>query len=333
MIAPVQSNQIAATDAPKRKGGGDVAPAARIQDSTMLNVDEAALAGKESSHRRNSTDRNASLWLSSEIEKAQAGVTTQIVALTPALARVLLSRNPGNRKLSLASVDKYARDISNGSWSFNGEPVIVSRDGQLNDGQHRCEAVIAADMAIDVVLVIGTERQTRFTIDQGKTRSAGDYLGMNGKHDGLALAAAAGFVWQHREHGRLSQQTAHKATKGEVMAVVDAHPDLEESLAAIPSKGSDLAGGRSVLAFCHWTFSRRTPRAEVDRFFAMLVTGENLLASDPVLYARNRMITMRGKLNPNEKAELIFRAWGAHRRREKPKTLPILNGALPIVER
>jgi hypothetical protein len=321
--------------ATKEKGG---TPGSGRQGKTNMDIMAKAGAGNvpdpsATNYRVNSPDRNASLWLDDQIDRSQDSVTTQIVELTPALARVLLARNPDNRKLSEPTIAKYARDIANGSWSFNGEPIIIAKDGKMNDGQHRCEAVIAAGASIIVVMVVGTDRQTRFTVDQGRARMAGDYLAMEGHVDSVGLAAVAGYVWQHREHGRLSQQMLHRPTKGEILAVVDGNPDIAKSLALIPRAGNNLAGGRGILGFCHFAFSRRANAADVAEFFSMLVNGQNLSAKNPILYARNRLMANRGRLKPNEKAELIFRAWNAHRRRETPKTLAILDGPLPIVER
>lgn len=300
----------------------------------MEQVLETRRAGNHDAPRRGSPERNWSLWLDDQIARAQREVTTQVVTLEPSLARVLLARNPNNRKMSDATVTKYARDMANGTWAFNGEPVIVSKTGELNDGQHRCEAVLAADKAIQVIFVVGTERDTRLTVDQGKTRVAGDYLGMSGHHDSLALAAMAKYVWQHREHGKLSQQGINSPTKTEVLMLVENTPGLEQSLSAISKKGSDSVGGRSILAFCHWTFAERSKDSvAANEFMDSLIVGSNLTSNSPILYSRNRLMAMRGRLRPNEKAELIFRAWNAHRRGETPRTMPILGGGLPAVER
>lgn len=310
------------------------APEGCRQGTAEVDITVAAPADKPAAeYERVSPEKEASVWLEKEIAASRRTPVTKTITLTPALARVLLDRNAHNRKISETAVAKYARDMSNGAWEFNGEPIIVASDGYLNDGQHRCEAVIASGVSIRAVIVIGTDRTSRFTVDQGRARTAGDFLGMSGHADSLALAAAAGFVWQHAEHGKLSGQQAFRPTKGEILKTVDANPDLAKSLAAIASRGSDLVGGRGMLAFCHFLFSRKAPRADADEFMKSLVSGESLGANDPILYARNRLTAMRGRLRPNEKAELVIRAWNAHRRRERPKTLAILDGALPLVER
>jgi len=332
-----RQNFLTTSGVPKKNGG--TPEGARQGNQHMLNVAEKALPSKArivsdvAGFKSISDERRAVQWLDEQLLKSQHEVRAVVAELTPAIANVLLVRNQNNRKVSAVAVAKYARDINNGAWSLNGQTVVVSRDGDLNDGQHRCLGVIEANRAVPVVFVFGTERDSRFTLDQGKNRMAGDYLGMLGHVDSLGLAAVASSIWQHREIGRISTQTAHRPTKGEVLAVVEQHPDIAESLAFIPRKGCDSVGGRSMLAFAHWTFAKRATVPAANDFIVALVDGHNLTANDPILYARNRIMALRGRLRPNEKAELIFRAWNSHRKRETPKTLPILNGALPVVER
>lgn len=321
---------------PKEKGGK---PEDYRRGNTPMDIaQQEAVDNAEAvlnKFRVNSPDRNASLWLDDQIARSQNGVITQVIDLSPPLARVLLARNPSNRKISANTVENYARDMANGAWSFNGEPIIVSHDGFLNDGQHRCEAVLASNATIQTVLVIGPERASRLTLDQGKMRMAGDYLGMNGHIDSVALAAVAKYVWQHSRLGMLSSLSQLSPTKSEILDLVEKTPSIAESLKTIPAKGSDSVGGRSILAFAHWTFAKAGgSKTNADLFIESLVKGSNLGVRSPILYARNRLMSERGRLKPNEKAELMIRAWNANRRGDnKVGSLPIKGGALPAVER
>jgi len=299
----------------------------------MLNLGEAGRTEKKVRALSPDPDAAAAAWLSAHLAEGLSGVVTVTGKLTPSLARLLLARNPDNRRLSADAVEKYARDIANGNWRFNGEPVVISKDGLLNDGQHRCESVVLANEPISVVFVFGVDRDSRFTLDQGQMRKASDYLGMHGHTDAVALSAAATMLWQYRSHGRLSPQSVFRPTKGEVLAIVSQTPSLSVSLKVVDRKGCNLVGGRAMLAFCHCVFSERSGEAAATAFVDSLITGASLSSRDPILYARNRLSDMRGRLHTNEKSELIFRAWNAHRRHEQPKTLAILNGALPAVER
>lgn len=278
-------------------------------------------------------DAEAQRWLAALLLRGRSTVVTVRDRLTPARSRALLAVNPENRRLSAAVVDRYARDISNGAWSDNGQTIVVAKDGMLNDGQHRCHAVVLSGREITVVFVIGVERETRFTLDQGKTRLAGDYLGMKGHADPIALAAVAGYIWQHEQIGRLSEQVMYRPTKNEILSIVEDRPSVAASLYSVQKKGGKNAGGRSLLAFCKYSFASVSDEVAADAFIAALIVGANLHLGDPILYARNRLTLNVGRLKPNERAELIFRAWNATRRRETPKTLIVSNGALPNLER
>lgn len=322
----------AITDAPTKKGGAAVTARPVHRENAMLKIAEPAEINKEP-HFFASPEGRAAKWLNQQVQAARGTVTCGVVEITPPLARVMLERNPGNRRVSEVTVDKIVRDIENGTFVLNGESIIVASDGSLNDGQHRLCAVVKANAPVMSVLVFGPPRDTRTTIDQGRSKMVGDYLAMDGHSDSTALAAAAGYVWQWQTRGKISSQAQDRPTKGEVLATVDAHPGIAKSVAGIANKGSVGLGGRGLLGFCHWAFAVNSTAIEATAFIESYTTGAALLSRDPILYARNRIMAEGRRLSPAQKAELIFRAWNAHRRGETPKTMPILEGALPEVER
>jgi len=299
----------------------------------MLNLSEPARAEKKVRAMLPDPDAAAAAWLDEQLRVGRIEIHTVTGYLTPSLARLLLARNPDNRRVSADVIEKYARDIVNNNWPFNGQTISISKDGFLNDGQHRCEAVLLAGESIRVVFVFGLDRETRFTVDQGKTRIAGDYLGMHGFTDPTALAAAASMLFQYRQYGRLSFETRLRPTKGEVLAIVASTPGLLDATTRVHKRGSHTVGGRSLLGFCLFAFAERAGVTAATEFMDSLTDGAGLPARSPILYVRNRLADMRGRLNVNEKAELIFRGWNAHRRGQHPKVLPILGGNLPEVER
>jgi len=279
-----------------------------------------------------SPDKRAADWLETQIAKSKDGVTSLVTELTPALARVLLNRNDGNRKISDSIVAGYARDMAHGAWLFNGEPVIVSADGKLNDGQHRCEAVILANVSVSALFVFGVERKTRTTLDQGKIRTVGDFLSMGGHVNTNHLGAAANCAWMYQAHGKIVRGGNQRATKSEVIAFVDTNPDIVKSVSFVQKSGSAPVGGPTILAFVHWVLWQRAGRQKADIFIDKLIDGADLNASSPILYVRNRLIVGRGRLRPNDKAELIFKAWNAYRRNETPRHMET-TGTLPKLEK
>lgn len=300
----------------------------------MLKVVERPAKGKidPAAYMTASEDSKSVAWLQGEIDKAKSGVTTQVIDLTPSLARILIARNPNNRKISEAVVENYVRDMANDAWRFNGEPLIIANDGQLNDGQHRCMAVILSGKAQPMVLIIGVERDTRTTLDQGKMRSAGDFLAMEGHGDTNTLAAAARMVWQWRKFGFVSQSSNFRPTKSEVLQLVEDTPTLAKCVNDVSWTNLAAAGSRSMMAFCSYAFGLTADRDYVSVFIHGIATGENLSGQSPILYARNRLLSERGRLKVGERAELLFRAWNAWRRGEAPRAIALQGGELPMVE-
>lgn len=275
--------------------------------------------------------RRASAWLDDRLKKAMvAGPFSEVVKLTPALAELLLKRNEANRHLRVQKLADYIADMKSGSWELNGESIKVSRDGLLNDGQHRCQAVVESGCTIETMITFGVARETRTTLDQGAIRSPGDYLGMEEVEYSNEVAAAAALLWQYEHRGRVSYQTAHRPTKQQVRETYARHKGLSVSVTFVPRKGSSTTGGASVLAFVHYVLSHVGEEA-AGYFINKLVRGDGLSARDPIYVCRERLHSDK-RMKVGEKVELIFRAWNAHRRGRKLGKLQVMGGELPEIE-
>lgn len=280
-------------------------------------------------------ERNRMLsWLQEHIADGMAAPLTETVTLTPVLAGLLLELNDGNRPISAVNLDRIKRDILAGRWEFNGDTISVSRDGFLNNGQHRCRAVVETNVAVKVIMVFGVSRRSRMTVDQGAARTVGHYMAMLGHTDANVLATVGSYVWQYKEYGRISRQADTRPTKSEVLLAVEHYKDIPDSLRAVPFKGGSVFAMRSVIAFCHWAIAQRAGSVEADAFINRLLKGNNLPEGDPILYCRNRLLEMRKDAagNANDRIELIFKTWNAHRRGERVKRIMLGNDKLPALE-
>lgn len=103
--------------------------------------------------------------------------TAEVVMLTPSMAKALLARNKSNRRYRAYHAGRIARLIKGGRFRFNGDTIKIDRDGNLQDGQHRCGAVVEANIPVKVVIVYGVERDAFPTIDTMRlSRSYGDII-------------------------------------------------------------------------------------------------------------------------------------------------------------
>lgn len=330
MSAPKISK--AASGAEQKNGGAP--EGVRQGNISMLNVVQNAPSAQATitAFSAPSQQKKLGIWLDGLVEKSLTKPVSQMVSLTPELAALLLERNPANRKIKPNVVDAYAHDIERGAWAFNGQPVIVSDTGELNDGQHRCSAVIEAGKAIDILLIVGIKRSTRTTLDQGRVRTAGDYLSMGGASNTNVLAAAANYLWQYRNRGYVKHGGSSSATKTEIMEMVADNPGLAKSVSFVQTASAAAVGGPSILAFLHFTLKGTRHPEDADFFVHSLMNGAGLKNGSPILYARNKLINERGKLRAHEKAEIFFKAWNAWRRGETLSRVAISGGVLPVLE-
>src|SRR5690606_37518707 len=108
--------------------------------------------------------RRARAWLKDRIEKSKklphGELICEAVEVTPAMAEILLTEhNRGNRPLKPRRF-KYAEDMRAGNWLFHSQGLSMSRDGRLNNGQNRLEAVIMAGCNVRMMMAFGEDRET-----------------------------------------------------------------------------------------------------------------------------------------------------------------------------
>lgn len=281
----------------------------------------------------------AIIWLDELVKKAQReGIQLLIGKLTPALAKVLLSRNPDNRDKTENKIKEYSKDIISGRWCLNGETIVVSlEEGLLNDGQNRCEAVLRTGRTVEIIFVIGVTRDSRSTLNQGKVRTIADYLRMDDYEDARNLASLANFAWQYEKSSPkvISTASSYRATKTELHEFVNQNLSLVSSLEAIPQKNSVIAGGRAVLAFCHWIISKKTTAYEAKEFTDLFVSGAGLEPGSMVLYLRNRILKSnydKKAYDPHTKIYLVLRAWNGYRRKENEFQINVSKNYLPEID-
>ena len=104
-------------------------------------------------------------WFASRVERGREQPFSEIVEITPDIAKRLMEVNDSNRRINQRTIDRLAHDIRTSQWRLNGDAVIVSKDGRLNTGQHRMLAVLAAGKPIKTWVTFGVDRDSRFTLN------------------------------------------------------------------------------------------------------------------------------------------------------------------------
>lgn len=253
------------------------------------------------------------------------GVTFEIVNLTPELAREFLERLPERqRQLSQPSVDQYASDMLEGEWFFLGDPIRFNIEGDLIDGQHRCNSVIESGRSEVMLVIRGLVSDAIRNIDNGRKRNFADDLRIEGYPNHTQLSAIVTRVW-HWQHGNFGYkgvpmvQNAVYAntspTRAQLWATFSEHPELIEvtTHAGRVYRYTQNAPA-SVSGFVWWLLGK----ADVDKreqFFHELVQGSSQNSPEYPVNVLRRTLTRR--MGPSEHLEgwvwiaYYLKAWNA----------------------
>jgi hypothetical protein len=253
-------------------------------------------------------------WFHACVEEAKSGPITKVVDMGPALAKEMLSDNADNRSVRHTKFVQYSSDMASGKWAFNGEPIIISKEGKLNDGQHRCLAAIDANATIKTLIVFGVDRESRVTVDQGGARSAGDYLGMEGVANAAMQAAIARMVIGYESTGGQGLGNNSTISNAEVCARVHKDSGIAEAATfghTHHAYSRNFVAG-SVVGFAYYILARHN-RDEARQFLSRVCRGDGLKMRDPAHTLREKLIGKEDR-GREKKVALIFKAWNFNRR-------------------
>jgi hypothetical protein len=273
------------------------------------------------------------------------GVTVEFCLFTPMMALAALAVNVRNRPQKTRLKLAMERDLKNDRWLFNGATIVFSNLGYMDDGQHRCEAIVVTGIAGWVTIVRGTEPAAQKTMDSGAVRQAADQLAMDGVGNAKLVSTIARMVYQRLETAEEgpsgSSMTAMSPT--EILVTVARHPELHEAagFAAAGYQASRyLQAGTGALGMAWWLVTGCEHRTEgrdcqeeaegrrCDRrftgqwFMDRLVDGLDIGTNGPQIVTLRDRFMAQGKTAYAEKLGLmdqlffIVRAWNAFQAKE-----------------
>lgn len=269
--------------------------------------------------------------------KNDYGVKTETLYITPDVAAEMLKNNPSNRPISSSAVKRYAREMRNEKWVFNGEPIIISDEGTLIDGQHRLNAIIDSGTTQMMVVITGIEKKAFTTIDIGKKRSGADALSTFDKEyakNAGVIAAAINTIMEFKGGDTWTDQRSARGSHKDTIEFMTKNKGLMRSVDFVGS----LNGARklipySCLSALHYLFSKKDV-SQAEEFFHKLNTGENLAKNDPVLLLRSRLIQMRhngGIFRTREVLPYIVKAWELLRQNKEVERLVVGDDYTPTI--
>lgn len=97
---------------------------------------------------------------------------SEVILVTPDMAKSWLSdRFESQRQVSQQKVSMYLREMRLGYWKLTHQPIAISSEGKVLDGQHRLEALIQYGQPLRMTVVLNADPDTFGVIDRGYTRT------------------------------------------------------------------------------------------------------------------------------------------------------------------
>lgn len=250
-------------------------------------------------------------WLEGNLDKGRNKIFTERITVTPELAYMLLERNKDNRPIYPSKLDQLVDDMNHNRFKLNGQTIGFAKTGELNDGQHRLTAITKTNKPQDMLLVFGLERDSRFTVDTGKARSAGDHLALSGWPYATAIAAVArlAIAYEHNKGERFGRTGDISVAAIQERASSDKLLQECASFAALNAPKLRQFAPAKYIGVCFYLFANHKPD-QAKAFFEKLKTGTDLTENSPIRLARE-YILCRPKLGGLERTEIIMRAWNA----------------------
>lgn len=238
--------------------------------------------------------------------------------ITPQIAEDYLKKNVNNyRKIDKNRVDSYALDMAAGKWVKNGEAIVFGKNGELQDGQHRLNAIIKSNTPVWIYVVRNADN-TR-TYDVGTSRTVQQILrSEDSSHCSLAPAISKIVI---------AGEKSMAYGKGIIMEYAQKHKEeLSKAQQIVSAKGN--TGRKAACAAIVYSFIRlegdEFDENEMLDFFRVVNTGntaviETARECSPALIAKKQLESSRsgGHIIQGLQMEITYKAIDDFRRMAK----------------
>ncbi len=174
-----------------------------------------------------------------KMEKPQ--LKTELVFVTPEMAKAWLQKNKANRSIRRHRVLKLRSDLRNGRFMTTHQGVAFNCNGDLKDGQHRLTAIAEEGIGAWMMVTTGLQNDAVMVVDRNGIRTISDNGTMAGENI-TKFQVSIAYVAMDAPHG-----IAHSTETSE-FDVVNFIKLYSEEFAALPTTTKRFLTKASIMA-------------------------------------------------------------------------------------
>jgi hypothetical protein len=248
---------------------------------------------------------------------------TRTLMFDRAMAEAVLACNTGNRRVNRRKLEVLARQMQNGEFENTGEPIIVSAEGVLNNGQHRLLAIVEADAVVDLDVRFGIPRRTFTKTDTGAPRTGGDVMTIKGAAHGGQVASAVRLLILYKRG--LPDSIRAFVSNDEIARASDKWKDIAEAVQQVQGYAFPKSVRSTPLYATAYLAARSPGKAKLPQWLYTLATGLEAGKDNPAYQLRERLMrgtdapigTREGQL---ERFALMLKSWNLY---QAEQTVPL----------
>lgn len=259
---------------------------------------------------------------------------SEILKITPEMAKKFLAESKGNRTTSPLTVAKYAKMMQRGEWVLAPDFITFDEAGTLINGHHRLMAVIASGATVEMGVLFGVPHDNIQAIDIGKSRTLNDVVHFalpDMPNTNIVVATARFLLGTHYKGDRVIVPSGRGGQRGGVIT----QKDVIAFIARHYGELMDAVKLTGNMPFCRVIFRatayrlRKVNPEKVRYFFEGCRTGAGLEKDSPILLLRNKLLgySLHGAGSYKTALFYVNKSWNLYIAGEKRKVLNMFPGA------
>lgn len=248
-------------------------------------------------------------WLQNCLAMGRHEMFSQTVEITPSIACAIMRRNTHNRPFSAARSAKYAKIILDGRWRVTTEGIALDKNGVLQDGQHRLEAIKSTGVPTKLLIWFGSDPENFEVIGTGAPRTTGETA---------AIAKYSYYNLRASVAGHITRMNETKPDNNQIYQTLKrlADEDMDDALKFGSSCKDSKTCNPSAAALAYWHIKKNTKNPEkLPEFAKGFLTGANLSERNAILRIRNiinsAVIEKNSQQRLFKQAAALVMAWNA----------------------